>query len=138
LPTEALLSIDQILPEAMKALNTVTITDQIATDNIINTHQIAQEESTSHTLAAATILTAAETKFICELRLLREIHPYSAQRVLDLDTYKVYLVRQGILNSCDPYAIQREHDGHTLGIFRTTMYVDGTEEQDPSHNLSYI
>jgi hypothetical protein len=87
--------------------------------------------------ASAMVLTEAETKFICQLRLLKDIHPYSAERVLDLDSYKVFLIRKGILHNCSPYAIQREHDSTCLGLFRTTMFVDGTEESDPSLNPSY-
>jgi hypothetical protein len=87
--------------------------------------------------ASATILTDAETKFINQIRQLRDIHPYAAGRVLDLETFKVYLVRSGIINQCNPYAIQRQYDGHSLGLFKTTTCVDGNEEENPTETFTY-
>jgi hypothetical protein len=91
--------------------------------------QLDNETNTSTSTAVeALILRQDEVNFIHTLRGLRLRNDYSADRVLQLETHKLALLNYGIDCGCNPYALQRQYEERTLGLFRTTMYVNGDEE----------
>ena len=91
--------------------------------------QMDQTEAVGTTTAIdALILQQDEVDFIQAIRGLRARNKYSAVRVLQLETFKVQLLNHGLDTGCNPYALQRQYEGHTLGLFKTTMYVNGNEE----------